>query len=75
MLQGVLCLLCSDIAKDVLHMLIHLAHPIGGGHEQRIQERSHSSDVLAGPSEGGKLPLLMVGCHGPTLLERQFMLV
>jgi hypothetical protein len=70
MLQGALCLLCSSNAEDVLHMLIHLAHPIGGGHEQRIQERSRSNHILAGPGERGKLLLLTVGCHGPTLLER-----
>jgi hypothetical protein len=32
-------------------MLIDLAHPIGGRHEQRIKECSHNSHILAGPGD------------------------
>jgi hypothetical protein len=32
--------------------MVHLAHPIGGGHGQSVQKRRYHGHVLAGPGEG-----------------------
>jgi hypothetical protein len=66
-LYGTLHLLCGSSAEDVLQLLIHLGHPVGRGCGQRIHEH--------GPSEGGKLQLLMVGHHGPLCPEHGLALV
>jgi hypothetical protein len=57
MLQGALCLLHDDGSVDALQLLVHLAHPIGGGCEQCVKKRSHRGHVLAGISESGELSL------------------
>jgi hypothetical protein len=75
MLYGALCMLCNSGDEDVLQPLIHLTHPIGVGCGQHIQKRGHSGHILAGPSEGGELPLHMVNCHGLAYLKHGFTLV
>jgi hypothetical protein len=39
---------------------------------QRIQEHGRSGNILAGPGEGGKISLLIVGCHGLIYLAGEF---
>jgi hypothetical protein len=51
-------------AEDVLQPLIHVAHPIDGGHGQHIQKYSHKGHVLAGLGEGGELLLRMINYCG-----------
>jgi hypothetical protein len=55
MLLGALDLLRGGSAEDILQLLIHLAHPIAGGHGQRIQKRSHNGHILVGLGESGEL--------------------
>jgi hypothetical protein len=42
----------SNNAEDVFQTIIHLVHPTDGGHGQGVQERCHSSHILASPGEG-----------------------
>jgi hypothetical protein len=74
-LQGTLRLLYSGSPEDVLQLLIDLAHPIGRGCRQRVQERGHNGHILARRGEGGKLPLPMVGFHGLICLGHGLALV
>jgi hypothetical protein len=69
------CLLHDSSGEDVLQLLIHLAHPIGRGCMQCVQEHSHNGHILVGHGEGGKLPLLTVGRCGLLCFERKLALV
>jgi hypothetical protein len=74
MSQGTLRLQCSSSVEDVLQPQIHLAHPVDRGRGRSIQEYGRGGHIFTGPGEGGKPLLLMVGCHGPTSLERRLAL-
>jgi hypothetical protein len=67
--------LCGGSVEDILQLLIHLAHPIGVGYEERIQKRGHSSHVLTGLGEGGEQPLRTFNHRGLSSLKHQFVLV
>jgi hypothetical protein len=43
--------------EDALLSLVHIAHPIGGGCEQRVQMRVRHGHILVGSGEGEELPL------------------
>jgi hypothetical protein len=60
MLQGVLCLLHGGGSEVVLLLLVHLAQSISGACRQHIQKHGCRGYVLAGPGEGGDLPLCML---------------
>jgi hypothetical protein len=70
MQQGILCLRHGGGKEDAFQSLVHLAHPIGGGCQQRVQECSRCGLILGGPSEGGELPLCLFLCHGLACLQR-----
>jgi hypothetical protein len=74
MLQGTLCLLCGDGAKDALQPLVHVAHPVGRGCQRCIQDCGHHNHVLAGPCEGGELPLRSVDHRSLACLTHRFAL-
>jgi hypothetical protein len=75
MLKGALCLLRGSGSEDVLQLLVHLAHPISGGCEQCVQKCAHHDHVLAGPGEGGELPLHTINRRGLACFKRRFALV
>jgi hypothetical protein len=75
MLQGTLRLLRGGGVEDTVQPLGHLAHPIGGGCRQCVQECGRCGHVLTGPSKGGELTLCPLHCCGLTSLKHQFVLV
>jgi hypothetical protein len=75
MLQGALRLLRNSGSKDALQLLVHLAHPIGGGCEKHVQKCGHCGHVLASPGEGGELLLHRHHRRGPASLQCRFTLV
>jgi hypothetical protein len=58
--------------KDALQPLVHVAHPVGGGCGQHVHKHGRRSHVLAGPVEGGELPLRPLHYHGLAYPKRQF---
>jgi hypothetical protein len=64
MQQGTLRLWHGGGTANAFQPLVHLAHPIGGGCRQRIQECDRCSHILASPGEGRKLVLHLLLRHG-----------
>jgi hypothetical protein len=74
MQQGTFRLLHGSGAENAFQPLVHLTHPVGGGCQQCIQEYGSCSHVLAGPCEGGGLPLHLLIHRGLAYLQRCFVL-
>jgi hypothetical protein len=72
MQHGTLHLLHSSGVEDDFQPLVHLAHPVDGGYQQCIQECDHCGHVLAGPGNGGGLPVHVLVLHGLACLQRCF---
>jgi hypothetical protein len=75
MLQGTCHLLHNSSAEDAHQLLVHLAHIIGGGCWQCIQECGRCIHILATPGEGGELPHHPLYHHGLACPRCQFALV
>jgi hypothetical protein len=59
-MEGALYLRRSGDAEDVLQLVVHPIHPVGGGYGQSVQKRGRCGHVLASLGKGDlRLPLMV----------------